>query len=386
MSEDKPVVKKIADVVSDLKTIFGFVFMLVAYFGYKFSCQPEQLKAVSTYEIVFDVSSAMAGDLRGESKLVSVKKALRDNLFYSVIGENDNVALRFFGGACPSEDENDVNKLDGLAEDFGPKEKKVQEKIVALKEDQLRGRATLTGAVIDAISHLHAAVADFSPEKLAEFNRRIIVVTASDDACSSISFDEAIEQKLAEAGGTIKRKDIEDFMKRMTELRVVGVGLDAEQKKSLIETLRSIDNVPVFADNAFELTQLLGSQDAVSEFQRNLEIFAQAQQLDKAGKFVEAQSKYEQAAAGGIPQAHRIIGEVYYAHQDYDKALQYFKEAADKDDARAKTHVAKMMLKGQGGAEKDRHKAIALLQEAFRAGDASAAEKLKQEGIQPVGN
>ena len=386
MSEDKPVVKKIADVVSDLKTIVGFVFMLVAYFGYKFSCAPEQLKAVSTYEIVFDVSSAMAGDLGGESKLVSVKNALRDNLFYSVIGENDNVALRFFGGACPSEDEKDVNKLDGLAEDFGPKEKKVQEKIVALKEDQLRGRATLTGAVIDAISHLHAAVADFSPEKLAEFNRRIIVVTASDDACSSISFDEAIEQKLAEAGGTIKRKDIEDFMKRMTELRVVGVGLDAEQKKSLIETLRSIDNVPVFADNAFELTQLLGSQDAVSEFQRNLEIFAQAQQLDKAGKFVEAQSKYEQAAAGGIPQAHRIIGEVYYGHQVYDKALQHFKEAADKDDARAKTYVAKMMLEGLGGAEKNRQEAIALMQEAFRAGDSSAEDKLKQEGVQPVGN
>lgn len=385
MSEDKPVVKKIADVVSDLKTIFGFVFMLVAYFGYKFSCAPEQLQAVPTYEIVFDVSSAMAGDLGGESKLVSVKNALRDNLFYSVIGENDNVALRFFGGACPSEDEKNANKLDGLAEDFGPKEKKVQEKIVALKEDQLRGRPTLTGAVIDAISHLHAAVADFSSEKLARFERRIIVITASDDACSSISFDEAIEKKLTGTGGTIKREDIEVFLNNI-ELRVVAVGVDAEQKKSLIETLRSIDNVPVFADNAFELTQLLGSQDAVSEFQRNLEIFAQAETLYTAGKSLEAQAKYEQAAAGGIPQAHRIIGEVYYGHQVYDKALQHFKEAADKDDARAKTHVAKMMLKGQGGAEKNRQKAIALLQEAFRAGDSSAAEKLKQEGVQPVGN
>lgn len=386
MSEDKPVVKKIAGVVSDLKTIFGFVFMLVAYFGYKFSCAPEQLQAVSTYEIVFDVSSAMAGDLGGESKLVSVKNALLDNLFYSVIGENDNVALRFFGDACPREDEKDVNKLDGLAEDFGPKKNKVEEKIVDLKEDQLKGRATLTGAVIDAISHLNAAVADFSSEKLARFERRIIVITASDDACSSISFDEAIEKKLAEAGGTIKREDIEDFLRKMAELRVVGVGLDAEQKESLIKTLRSIGRVPVFADNAFELTQLLGSQDAVSEFQRNMEIFAQAQKLDAAGKSVEAQAKYEQAAAGGIPQALRIIGEMYYGHQDYDKALQHFKEAADKDDPRAKTYVAKMMLKGQGGAEKNRQKAIALLQEAFRAGDASAAEKLKQEGVQPVGN
>ncbi|MCH9007686.1 sel1 repeat family protein [candidate division KSB1 bacterium] len=134
------------------------------------------------------------------------------------------------------------------------------------------------------------------------------------------------------------------------------------------------------------MTQLLGSQDAVSEFQRNMEIFAQAQKLDAAGKSVEAQAKYEQAAAGGIPQALRIIGEMYYGHQDYDKALQHFKEAADKDDARAKTYVAKMMLKGQGGAEKNRQKAIALLQEAFRAGDASAADQLKQEGVQPVGN
>ncbi|MCH9007687.1 VWA domain-containing protein [candidate division KSB1 bacterium] len=231
MSEDKPVVKKIAAVVSDLKTIFGFVFMLVAYFGYKFSCAPEQLKAVPTYEIVFDVSSAMAGDLGGESKLVSVKNALRDNLFYSVIGENDNVALRFFGGACPSEDEKNANKLDGLAEDFGPKEKKVEGKIVDLREDQLRGRPTLTGAVIDAISHLHAAVADFSSEKLARFERRIIVITASDDACSSISFDEAIEKKLAEAGGTIKREDIEDFLRKMAELRVVGVGWMPSKKR-----------------------------------------------------------------------------------------------------------------------------------------------------------
>lgn len=386
MSEDKPVVKKIAEVVSDLKTIVGFVFMLLAYFGYKFSCAPEQLKAVSTYEIVFDVSLAMAGDLKGESKLVSVKNALRDNLFYSVIGEKDNVALRFFGGACPGGDEKDANKLDGLAEDFGPKEKRVQEKIVALKEEQLKGSPTLIGAVIDAISHLNAAVADFSPEKLARFNRRIIVITASDDACSSISFDEAIRQKLAETGGTIKPEDIEDFLKKMAELRVVGVGLDIGQKKSLIETLRSIDNVPVFADNAFELTQLLGSQEAVNEFQRNMETFAQAQKLDAAGKSVEAQAKYEQAAAGGIPQAYRIIGEMYYGHQDYDKALQHFKEAADKDDPRAKTYVAKMMLKGEGGAEKDRQKAIALLQEAFRAGDSSAAEKLEQEGVQPVGN
>ncbi|QLH37625.1 MAG: sel1 repeat family protein [Parachlamydiaceae bacterium] len=72
----------------------------------------------------------------------------------------------------------------------------------------------------------------------------------------------------------------------------------------------------------------------------------------------------EEMSEKGDVQAQSRLGLCYYrgegVNQDYEKAVQYFKQAADQNDARAQSNLGICLMYGQG-IEQNKEEAIKFL-------------------------
>ena len=68
-----------------------------------------------------------------------------------------------------------------------------------------------------------------------------------------------------------------------------------------------------------------------------------------------------------------------YKEQDYEKAMEWFRRAAEQGNAAAHYNLACCYYNGQG-VQKDHGKAVEWLQKAARQGDKDAQEALRKRG------
>ena len=89
-----------------------------------------------------------------------------------------------------------------------------------------------------------------------------------------------------------------------------------------------------------------------------------------------------QAAEKKIPSSQTLLAEIYYLglgiDKDYKKAFHWYKTAANNNHVHAQYVLALMYLEGQGVNAKKSDKAIYWLQKATTQGHAKAQQKLKE--------
>jgi len=89
-----------------------------------------------------------------------------------------------------------------------------------------------------------------------------------------------------------------------------------------------------------------------------------------------------QAAEKSIPSSQTLLAEIYYiglgVDQDYKKAFHWYKTAARNNHAHAQFVLALMYIEGQGVNRKKPHKAITWLKRAALQGHKKAQRRLKE--------
>ncbi|MBN2011893.1 sel1 repeat family protein [candidate division KSB1 bacterium] len=356
MSDQPTKFKKFVAFISDLKSILSFVILVSGFVGYQFFKKDNNaLKPAPSYEIVFDRSSAMAGNFEdGTPILTAVQEILRDEFLPLNFTANDNVALRFFGGACPESGTSEAP--DELAVKLGPNRlDELRQKVLSLKPGDLHGEVTLTQAVANAISHLYFETSQFKGE-----DKGVYIFAAGSCACfTPDQFRATIETRLAKTNGSIKLKDV---LSDLSGLRVLGVGLSDVDKANLLQALTTIDQTPDFADNSSELRQLLGTNDEIKSFRKYKKILDDAERLYFESdslksidrnlanqKYNEALSKFTIAAEdGGMRRAFYYIGLILDRTPNADKseAIKYYRKAADMGDPRATKRLGELGVSG----------------------------------------
>ena len=173
-------------------------------------------------EIVVDTSEDMNADFDGKTKLAAAIAALHPMPYF----ENDNLALREFGGECRKDDSSQ------LVEKFG---RKIQTRIEASAERlQPRGHPSF-------ITGMAAAITDL--ESRQDAPRRIVVLTGG-SFCPDEDFSE-ISRRFKAA----KLDPIE------LDVRVIGLGLSAESEKSLWGLVGDVDGGLVVVKTVTELNK-----------------------------------------------------------------------------------------------------------------------------------
>ncbi len=156
--------------------------------------------------ILFDRSIAMDQPFDQGTKLEGAQGALAQ-AFQTEVANEDNLALRTFGGAC------DNNENTQMVVGFGQHNKdQVRNKVETL---QAGGESTLTSAIL-------AAIADFNdPERFAGVNKRIIIITGGADDCvpDPVKY---IQSRL---------KTVKDIA---ISFRFIGMGLKPQELQELI--------------------------------------------------------------------------------------------------------------------------------------------------------
>ena len=77
----------------------------------------------------------------------------------------------------------------------------------------------------------------------------------------------------------------------------------------------------------------------------------------------------------GDVEAQKELAKMYYANQDYQEALKWFRKVAEQGDAEAQTYLAEMYAYGKG-VKKDYQEALKLYRKAAEQGDATVQNKL----------
>jgi len=161
------------------------------------------------------------------------------------IAGGENLALRDFGGPCQG---SNTKLLVPFAQNSA---KRVQTRLASLTA---AGDATLNRAINEAIG-------DFGDQKRFEgANRRILVVTGSDDTCAAAELTEAIREKLAaDANGAYKIR---------LDFRFIGIGLRPEQQQNLTGLATVTGGRAVFANHPAAVEPLLRSEVHPAETQK----------------------------------------------------------------------------------------------------------------------
>lgn len=186
-------------------------------------------------ELIVDRSKAMGDPWEGTTKLQAAASAAKSVV--ATIATGENLALRQFGGPC--QDSNSE-----LVVPFAQNNaRRVQSRLAGLSAT---GNTALNRAINEAIG-------DFADQKRFEgTNKRILVITGSDDTCQAAEVREAIREKLAaDAAGAYKIR---------LDFRFIGLGLRPEQQQNLNELAKLTGGRAVFANHPSEVEPLLRSE------------------------------------------------------------------------------------------------------------------------------
>ncbi|HXK04952.1 MAG TPA: vWA domain-containing protein [Verrucomicrobiae bacterium] len=186
-------------------------------------------------ELIVDRSQAMHEPWEKTTRLDAAQSA--GKAVVATIAEGENLALRQFGGPCQD------SNTDLVVPFAQHNAKRVQTRLASLTA---AGKAPLNRAINEAIG-------DFGDQKHFEgANRRILVITGSDDTCQEPELREAIRDKLAaDASGAYKIR---------LDFRFIGIGLRPEQQRNLSELAKIAGGRAVFADHPEEVEPLLRSE------------------------------------------------------------------------------------------------------------------------------
>lgn len=225
--EDRPAYK-------NAMALFAFVAALSALIGGAHSLltrKPPEVVHDNT-ELIVDRSQRMGDSWEGTTRLRVAESAARSVV--GTIADGENLALRQFGGPCQASNTRLIVPFaQGNAE-------RVRSQLDKLKP---AGDAPLNRA-------LNEAIGDFGDQKRFEgANKRILVITGSDDTCQAPELREAIREKLAAAAsGSYKIR---------LDFRFVGIGLTPEQQQNLKELAVTTGGQANFADHPAEVEPLL---------------------------------------------------------------------------------------------------------------------------------
>ena len=188
-------------------------------------------------ELIVDRSQAMSEPWKGTTRLRAAESAAQTVV--ATIAAGENLALRQFGGPCQASNTQ-------LVVPFAKSNAKpVQTQLANLNAAGNAG-APLNRAINEAIG-------DFGDQKRFEgANRRILVITGSDDTCQAPELREAIREKLAaDASGSYRIR---------LDFRFIGIGLRPEQQQNLTELAKITGGRAVFANLPAEVEPLLRSE------------------------------------------------------------------------------------------------------------------------------
>jgi len=227
---DKPVYKNVMAVLALVAAASGLI-------GGAYNLLTKKAPEVvhDNTELIVDRSQAMHEPWEKTTRLDAAQSA--GKAVVATIAEGENLALRQFGGPCQA------SSTDLVVPFAQHNAKRVQTKLANLTA---AGNAPLNRAINEAIG-------DFGDQKRFEgANRRILVITGSDDTCQAPEVRQAIRDKLAaDASGTYKIR---------LDFRFIGIGLRPEQQQNLTELAKITGGRVVFANHPEEVEPLLRSE------------------------------------------------------------------------------------------------------------------------------
>ncbi len=298
------------------------------------------VKTLNNTLIVLDKSTAMAEPFDGSNKFEIARNTLLKRSLVKV-AQNDNLALRLFGGPCFD------SESSKLTVKFGQKnEKKVEKELAKIKDNELKGETTLVSAVIDAIG-------DFNPPELfQDVNTNIIIITGRFDSCPGAKIAD-IEERL---------KDTKIKM----SIQIVGMRIPRNQEGSFAEIARVTGGKADFVNTREELELLLDKSNLSN-------VYFEAKQFYDLQQDEKAEPLFQQAAAQGISEAMLYLGKMYSDSlgvlKDYKKAADWFNKSAQAGNAEAMTLLGVMYYYGHG-VTPDAKQAVSWFTKAAEAGDA----------------
>lgn len=202
-------------------------------------------KVQENTEIVLDRSADMSESFDGKTKWDAAVSAIDACLEYQV-AQNDNLALRIFGGSCSENDNTE------LLVDFQQHNKdKVRN---ALKKIKLVGQPTLASALLEATG-------DFNDlDRFGSVNKKVIIIAGSYDSCHSNlalhSLDLVLLERLRD------RKDAKENIK--VDIHIIGMGIPIFQREQFKEIANATGGTMYFPDSKEDLEYVLKNIGSVA--------------------------------------------------------------------------------------------------------------------------
>ncbi|MEN8132339.1 MAG: VWA domain-containing protein [Pseudomonadota bacterium] len=244
---------------------------------------PAFLLAQENFEIVLDQSEAMEGPFEQTTRIKAARQALT-KILEKQVADRDNLAFRWFGGACGGDNTERVFDFQQNSS------RSILDKLPNLKT---AGKTTLVEAINQAASDFHP------PERFANVNKYVIIITGGIDPC--YSRDESltlIRQRLTSLQirpefrfiGLDIPPDKQQQLKRLAEatkgdISLVKTQVELEQKLKKIFELDPVDrDVKAIFGNLNELITLFGEaidQIEAKDYQGAGERIAKAPEIEQ---------------------------------------------------------------------------------------------------------
>jgi hypothetical protein len=228
--ENRPLYKNVMAIIALVAGLSGLIVGARTFLEKK----PPEVVHDNT-ELIVDRSLGMRELWEGKTKLEVAQAAARSAL--GTIATGENLALRQFGGPCKGANTS-------LVVPFAQNNvKSVQHRVAAFSA---AGDASLNNAINEAIG-------DFGDQKHFEgANKRILVITGSDDVCQDRDLLEAIGDKLA--------SDAQGKYKIKLDFRFIGMGMNAAQRQNLSGLAELTGGKAVFANHPVDVEELLRNE------------------------------------------------------------------------------------------------------------------------------
>ncbi|HEX9653136.1 MAG TPA: VWA domain-containing protein [bacterium] len=327
----------------NIKAILGLISaVLAAGFGlfqlWKTINPPPGELSTADYNtlIVLDRSAAMAEPFDDKTKFEVAKSTLAISLSAKV-GQNDNLALRTFGGPCLSENSRLVVGFNA------GNRSQVMEAVDKVKPAELLGATTLVKAVIDATG-------DFTPPKRFEGRKKnILVIAGRSDTCPQTDLEFMVT----------RLKDIE------MDIQIVGMKIPREEQERFAEITKVTGGQALFVNTRKELEHFFNNSKSSKLFIQGKQLYDNLQDDDAAPLFV-------QAAEQGVSEAMFYLGELYSdtlsVQRDDKKAVEWYRKGAQAGNGQAMTKLGVMNYLGRGTGL-DYAQAFSWFQKGAAAGD-----------------
>lgn len=228
--ENRPLYKNVMAIIA---LVAGLSALIAGAWNFLATKPPEVVH--DNTELIIDRSKGMKELWDGKTKLDVARAAAHSAL--GTIATTENLALRQFGGPCDGANTN-------LVVPFAQNNvKTVQGRLAKLSGS---GDASLNNAINEAIG-------DFGDQKHFQgANKRILVITGSDDVCKDLDLNQAIHEKLAaDVNGTYTIK---------LDFRFVGIGMDTAQREHLSGLAKLTGGRVVFANHPDDVEQLVRNE------------------------------------------------------------------------------------------------------------------------------